>query len=283
MRCLQRRFHSTARRRPEALQPAPRRLFAFDTFAGMPEPTGVDLCRGIPANSTPYGAGALAAPVTQNLDVVCRATGVTDVVEAIPGLFAETLPKHRAPIGPVALLHADSDWYESTWQVLDNFLDQVVPHGIVQLDDYGTWEGCRRAVHDFERLRGRQFALRIIDDTGVWFRKEGPTDAIGEHWRAVWHLAQAAERLGDLPAAARMVAGVLQIVPGLVQAREMQLRLVAVPRRRRTCFPRDVVWRSMTFLGRVTRTFYSLSTCAVGRASNRSAGPRRMRSPDSCN
>jgi hypothetical protein len=204
----------------------PRRVFAFDTFDGMPEPTVVDRCQGIAANDTPYGAGTLKAPIAENLAVVCRALNVTDLVVPCPGLFAYTLWKEGPVVGAIALLHADADWYESTWQILERLLELVVPHGIVQLDDYGTWEGCRQAVHDFERARGLSFPLRAIDEAGVWFRKDAPLLAAGQHWQALWYAAQAAEQLGDVGCALRAVEGVLRLMPGLIQAREMQLRLL---------------------------------------------------------
>ncbi len=150
----------------------PRILFAFDTFEGMPEPTVVDQHRGIPANETGCGAGTLKAPVSENLEVVCGYLGVTDIVRPVPGLFADTLPIYTPEIGPVALLHADGDWYESTMDIFNHLYGSVVENGIVQIDDYGHWEGCRKAVHDVERNHGTSFSLNQIDYTGVWFQKK---------------------------------------------------------------------------------------------------------------
>lgn len=150
----------------------PRRLFCFDTFEGMPEPTEVDRSHGIPANQTGFGAGTLPAPLDENLLEVCRRLDVTDLVTPVQGLFADTLPRTRSEIGPIALLHADADWYASTRDIFDHLFDSVAKGGFVQIDDYGHWEGCRKAVHDFEQQRGLSFSLHPIDDTGVWFRKD---------------------------------------------------------------------------------------------------------------
>ena len=38
------------------------------------------------------------------------------------------------------------------------------------MDDYGFWEGCRQAIHEFEAERKLQFELNKIDSTGVWFQ-----------------------------------------------------------------------------------------------------------------
>ncbi|NJL88701.1 MAG: macrocin O-methyltransferase [Coleofasciculaceae cyanobacterium SM2_1_6] len=147
----------------------PRKLFAFDTFAGMPEPTEIDRAQGVAANDTGFGVGTLSAPVAENIGKITQELGVTDIVEIVPGLFADTLPVYREQIGEIALLHADGDWYESTMDIFNNLYDAVVPNGLVQIDDYGHWEGCRAAVHEFERSRNLQFVLEKIDYTGVRF------------------------------------------------------------------------------------------------------------------
>ena len=57
-------------------------------------------------------------------------------------------------IGPIAVLRLDGDFYESTRFCLETLYDRVVPGGYVIIDDYGTFEGCRAAVHEFLDSRG---------------------------------------------------------------------------------------------------------------------------------
>ena len=149
----------------------PRLIYACDTFEGMPDPIEVDRHNGIPANLTGWGAGTLKAPISENLDKICQLLQVRDIVVPVQGLFAQTLPEYKSEIGRIAFLHADGDWYESTMDIFQTLYDVVVPNGFIQVDDYGHWEGCRKAVHDFERLRGESFTLQTIDSTGVWFKK----------------------------------------------------------------------------------------------------------------
>ncbi len=148
-----------------------RRVFACDTFAGMPEPTEVDRHQGIPANDTGFGVGTLAAPVSENLTKVCETLGVQDLVVPVVGLFAETLPQFRSQMGAIALLHADGDWYESTRDIFQNLYDVVIPGGVIQINDYGHWEGCRQAVTEFAAARRETWNLQPIDYTGVYFYK----------------------------------------------------------------------------------------------------------------
>ncbi|WP_019501581.1 class I SAM-dependent methyltransferase [Pseudanabaena sp. PCC 6802] len=149
-----------------------RYVYACDTFEGMPDPTEVDRHNGIPANNTGFGVGTLKAPIEENLTKVCQILDVMGIVKPVKGLFAETLPIHKQEIGDIVLLHADGDWYESTMDIFNNLYDRVITGGAIQIDDYGHWEGCRKAVHDFEHLHGQSFDLQKIDYTGVWFFKK---------------------------------------------------------------------------------------------------------------
>ena len=149
----------------------PRVLYAFDTFEGMPAPTEIDRHQGIPANLTSFGEGTLKASISENLDKICKLLQVRDIVVPVKGLFAQTLPKYKSAIGSIAFLHADGDWYESTMDIFNTLYDSVISKGLIQVDDYGHWEGCKQAVHDFERIKGESFSLHMIDETGVWFQK----------------------------------------------------------------------------------------------------------------
>ncbi len=149
----------------------PRSLYAFDTFEGMPEPTEFDYHQGIPANSSGFGVGTLKAPIAENIECICKLLEVEEIVIPVKGLFADKLPEYKSEIGNIALLHADGDWYESTMDIFNNLYDNVISNGFIQIDDYGHWEGCRKAIHEFETLKGEKFHLNQIDYTGVWFQK----------------------------------------------------------------------------------------------------------------
>jgi predicted SAM-dependent methyltransferase len=150
--------------------PQSRILFSFDTFCGMPKSSALDIHEGQQAEDSGWGTGTCAAPESSLLEV-CEKLGVRPFVRPVKGLFRDTLPAHRAQIGPIALLHMDGDWYSSTRDILENLFDQVVPGGYIQIDDYGYWEGCRRAVNEFAVQRGLTFQLTRIDETGVWLNK----------------------------------------------------------------------------------------------------------------
>lgn len=65
------------------------------------------------------------------------------------GWFQDTLPQVAPSIGPVALLRLDGDYYASTKVCLDHLGNQVTDGGFLVIDDYGIYDGCRRAVDEF--------------------------------------------------------------------------------------------------------------------------------------
>lgn len=60
----------------------------------------------------------------------------------IRGLFENTLFVNK----PVALAHIDCDWYESMMICLQRIEPHLVKGGVLIIDDYYTWAGCRKAV-----------------------------------------------------------------------------------------------------------------------------------------
>lgn len=145
----------------------PRRLYSLDTFEGMPDSSEADLHQGTQAEATGWGAGTCAAPESA-VRLLLENFEVSGIVETVKGLFQQTLPVIRQGLAPVAFLHLDGDWYDSTMTVLQNLHGLYSPGAMIQIDDYGYWDGCRQAVHEFERLHSVRFNLRTIDGTGVW-------------------------------------------------------------------------------------------------------------------
>lgn len=68
--------------------------------------------------------------------------------EMHPGWFDDTLPVF-SPSEPIAVLHLDGDWYASVLTCLTHCYPLVAQGGLIVVDDYHTWDGCARAVHDY--------------------------------------------------------------------------------------------------------------------------------------
>jgi hypothetical protein len=65
----------------------------------------------------------------------------------VVGRVEDTIPE-AAP-SRIAILRLDTDWYESTRHELEHLYPRLSPGGVLLLDDYGYWEGARRAVDEF--------------------------------------------------------------------------------------------------------------------------------------
>lgn len=154
-----------------------RPVWLFDSFEGLPEPSGKDgeLAKVYAAGKDSGQLSSIGQCVGPLEDVkklflsVLRLKG--DNVHIEKGWFQDTLPRARERVGGIAILRLDGDWYESTKVTLENLYDNVVQGGYVIIDDYGHWEGCKRAVDEFLRDRGIKVDLKKIDYTGVYFQK----------------------------------------------------------------------------------------------------------------
>ena len=138
---------------------APRTLWVFDTFAGIPPATEADPDFAIARLYTGDFRGEQA-----EVEALFARIGVLDRARLVKWLFQDTVPV--APIGAIAVLHLDGDWYESVKVCLDHLYDRVSPGGVIQIDDYGHWEGARKAVDEFLARRRLTPRLRWIDYTG---------------------------------------------------------------------------------------------------------------------
>ena len=65
-----------------------------------------------------------------------------------------------------ALLRLDTDFYDSTLQELVHLWPRLVPGGIVVLDDYGYWEGQRKAVDEYFEEQGIAVFLHRMSALG---------------------------------------------------------------------------------------------------------------------
>jgi hypothetical protein len=94
-----------------------------------------------------------------------------DYISYHAGWFQNTIPADHENIGPIAILRLDGDWYASTKICLEYLYGKVVVGGVVIIDDYGTYEGCRRAVDEYMRLKQIRAYLAPIDSDCRFFVK----------------------------------------------------------------------------------------------------------------
>lgn len=157
-----------------AKQPDPsRRCIGLDTFWGMPEPSADDTADGTHAQLTGWGQGTCSSGGSDRIHALLRQHNLENNVELIEGLFEVTLPKLRKEMlhqkRSIAFLHCDADWYSSTACIAKNLFDLITPGGIIQVDDYGHWDGCKKAIDEALGHLNPKPVLHHIDYTGRWF------------------------------------------------------------------------------------------------------------------
>jgi O-methyltransferase len=140
-----------------------RHLWLYDSFEGLPEAGDVD---GPAALAWTGGARA----VEQDVIDVLTATGIRPERYTIrkgwfEDSFQQPLPKQ------VAFLHCDADWHDSVLLTLETFYPLMADGGIVVLDDFGWWEGCREAFYSFcWRHDERPLLERCGSDQAWWIK-----------------------------------------------------------------------------------------------------------------
>jgi hypothetical protein len=145
-----------------------RPFYIYDVFGMIPPPTeadGADVharyatitsgnASGI-KGGTYYGyENNLYDKVIQNFQALGYPI-TTHHIHLVKGLFEDTLH----PDGPVALAHIDGDWYQSVMTCLERIVPRLVTGGILVIDDYDDWSGCRKAVDDY--FADKQAAFRF--------------------------------------------------------------------------------------------------------------------------
>jgi O-methyltransferase len=146
-------------------QRSSRRLYLFDTFEGLPAPTAKDPDYDQAVTWIGKCRGDL-----DDVKSLLRSLNVDlDRIKFVKGLFQETLPVTHPE--RVAVAHLDGDWYESTMTCLTNLWPLLSVGGIIQLDDYGMWQGCRVAVDEFFASRQSEIAVRPIDKGAIYIRR----------------------------------------------------------------------------------------------------------------
>jgi hypothetical protein len=155
-----------------------RHLHLFDSFEGLPEPTEIDGEKAVTySGGRKDGNLATISECRAELDEVRHLIlDEIKVPEALAhfhvGWFQNTVPIDARQLGPIALLRLDGDWYDSTKICLQHLYPLLSPSGIIIIDDYWTWDGCRKAADEYRNKSNITSPIQHIDgDAGFWVKK----------------------------------------------------------------------------------------------------------------
>ena len=86
------------------------------------------------------------------------------MIRFVKGKVEDTIPKNTPE--KIALLRLDTDWYESTYHELTHLFPLLSKHGVLIIDDYGHWQGARKAVDQYFGENNIQILLNRMDYSG---------------------------------------------------------------------------------------------------------------------
>lgn len=142
-----------------------RNIWLYDTFSGMTKPGEEDgetekkewekLQTGEDQSNWCL---ALEDEVAANLRLIRYPDTQLHFVK---GKVEETIPG-KIP-DQIALLRLDTDWYASTRHELIHLYPRLQKNGVLLLDDYGYWQGSRKATDEYFQDK---VLLHRIDNTG---------------------------------------------------------------------------------------------------------------------
>lgn len=148
-----------------------RMLYLYDTFAGMPKPdadldrnwdgvSALDTWQSFADEGKPWGFGGTVEMV---YEVMKGADYPADNITFVRGMVEDTIPSVKAD--QLSLLRLDTDLYHSTYHEFVHLYPTVASGGIVIIDDYGYFEGAKRATDQYIAENNLRLFLNRVDDS----------------------------------------------------------------------------------------------------------------------
>jgi hypothetical protein len=140
-----------------------RKIYLYDTYEGMSEPTDKD----IDIHGVPYRLlwekekQLLTVPLDQVKKNMFSTGYPKDNIIFVKGMVENTIP-NTVP-NEVALLRLDTDLYESTYHELIHLYPKITPQGVIIIDDYGHFQGAQEATEKYFSKEPQAVLFHRID------------------------------------------------------------------------------------------------------------------------
>lgn len=132
-------------------------IFAYDTFKGMNAPEDIDidfignsakkmlLTNNKSENINNIHCFVTIDSVKKNILQHSKLENINFIIGPVEKslLLEKNLPKK------ISVLRLDTDWYASTKIELEILYPRLVQGGVLIIDDYGHWQGSRKAVDEY--------------------------------------------------------------------------------------------------------------------------------------
>ena len=149
-------------------------VYGFDTFQGMTEPTRHDvdtennsasiLMKKTNKNDQEFSIWAYSSLEKTKKNIYKNIKSKKNL-KLIQGKVEDTLVIKENVPKKISLLRLDTDWYESTKIELEILYPLLQKGGILIIDDYGHFKGCRKAVDEYFSKYKKKPLLHYVDYT----------------------------------------------------------------------------------------------------------------------
>jgi O-methyltransferase len=142
-----------------------REVWVLDSFEGLPEPDSVDKNR--------FGKKGKKGVALGDIRLTQKALSHIggERVHIVKGWFKDTFAESLPQLSPIAFLHLDVDYYESTKYCLEQLYPLLSPRALVLIDDYLWFDGCKKAVDEFLAKENISNTLIKTVQDSAYFRK----------------------------------------------------------------------------------------------------------------
>ncbi len=144
------------------------RFFAFDSFQGLPEITGLDV------EGNDFEEGGWSSDEEVFRSNLAKSHFPMDKLVTVPGWFEETCiekTKEKHEMSKAAIIHIDCDLYSSSKTVLEFVEDLLVDGTVLIFDDWYNFKGNPNLG---EQRAFNEWSNNLSDWEFVQYQKEGP-------------------------------------------------------------------------------------------------------------
>jgi hypothetical protein len=145
-----------------------KKYYLFDSFEGLPPVKEVDgeSAKNWQSNKNSKWYFDNCKADVEDAKKAMDMSGVKNY-KIFKGWFSDTLANFSLN-EKISILRLDGDWYDSTMECLNYLYKHVAEGGLILIDDYYTWDGCAKAIHDF--LSNNKIPARIHEsENGVCY------------------------------------------------------------------------------------------------------------------
>ncbi|MDB3889146.1 TylF/MycF family methyltransferase [Candidatus Pelagibacter sp.] len=150
-----------------------KKVWLFDTFEGMTAPTNIDVnsitkkkakTKYLKTKKKTHSEWCYASLDDVKKNFKSSNLNINSVI-FVKGKVEETLKIKKNLPNKISVLRLDTDWYKSTKLELEILYPILSKKGVLIIDDYGHWEGSRKAVNKYFSKTNSKPMLNIIDYT----------------------------------------------------------------------------------------------------------------------